>query len=149
MYTIETETYIDEKGETKPKVINMGDCIRGSIHQQSWYGAIKQPMMNEKGEPIRNENGDFVYDEKKSIRYVKRFTLDELVNNPVKKMNWDSLEKIIVDKHLYAMMRTQYPDLSLKDATKEGLYMLDKKGNRINKIRHIRCYAPSNIHVVH
>lgn len=141
-------TYTDENGETKPKVINMGDCIRGSIHQQSWYGAIKQPMMNEKGKPIRNENGEFVYDEKKSIRYVKRFTLDELVNNPQKKMNWDSLEKIIVDKHLYAMMRPQYPNLSLKDATKEGLYMLDKKGNRVNKIRHIRCYAPSNIHLV-
>ena len=141
-------TYTDENGETKPKVINMGDCIRGSLHQQSWYGAIKYPIIDDNGKPIRNENKEFVYDEKKSIRYVKRFTLDELVNNPQKKMNWDSLEKAIVDKHLYAMMRSQYPELSLKDAVKEGLYMLDKKGNRVNKIRHIRCFAPSNIHVV-
>lgn len=139
-------TYTDANGEIKPKIINMGDCIRGDIHEHSWYGAIKLPLFDELGKPMRDKRGDFVYDKEK-IHYVKHFTIAEL-NDPKRNINWSKLEKMIVDKHLFAMIREQYPNMSFKEACKEGLYMLDKKGNRVNKIRHIRCYAPSNIHVV-
>jgi CRISPR-associated endonuclease Csn1 len=54
---------------------------------------------------------------------------------------WEELEKVVVDKALYEIMRSQYPGLDFKTACEKGIYMLDKDGNRINRIRHIRCFA--------
>ena len=137
--------YMDENGKLTPKVINTGDSIRGNIHLQSWYGAVKLPLINKEGKPMRDEQGNFLYD-KQPVRYVKRVSLDELANT--KKIDWSKLKEAIVNKHLYHMMHAQYPNLSFKEACREGLYMLDKHGNRINQIRHIRCYAPTNAHIV-
>ncbi len=127
--------------ETKPR-IKTGDIIRGNIHNDPWYGAIKLPLIDENGKPLRDEQGQFKYDDK--LRYVCRKSIRKLITGK-KAMNWDDLEKVIVDKNLFNIMKSQYSNKSLKEAFLEGIYMLDKQGNRINKIRHIRCYAPSNI----
>jgi CRISPR-associated endonuclease Csn1 len=137
---------LDENGKLTPKIINTGDSIRGNIHLQSWYGAIKLPLFDKDGKPMRDEQGNFIYDEKQPVRYVKRVSLDELAN--AKKLDWRKLEEVMVDKHLFNMMYSQYPNLSFKEACREGLYMFDKQGNRINQIRHVRCYAPTNAHIV-
>ncbi len=40
-------------------------------------------------------------------------------------------------------MQKQFePDISFKDACELGIYMLNKKGDKVNRIRHVRCYAP-------
>jgi CRISPR-associated endonuclease Csn1 len=112
-----------------------GDSLRGSLHQETWYGAIAMPKVDEKGCVILDEKGNIVPDTE-HIKFVVRRPLSEDSFS-----NWQSLEKDIVDKALYQMLRKQYPTLEFKDACKKGLYMLDNFGNRINRIRHIRCYT--------
>lgn len=108
-----------------------GDCIRGQLHKESYYGAITQFEQNEDGKNIPGEK----------IYYVKRRDLKFKANaNDSGFKDWDDLEKSIVNKELIPMMKSQYPDKSFKEALAEGLYMLDCEGNRINRIRHIRCY---------
>ena len=56
--------------------------------------------------------------------------------------NWEELEKVIVNKCLFKLMKEQFPEgTNFKDACEHGIYMLDKKGNKVNRIRHIRCYT--------
>lgn len=42
-------------------------------------------------------------------------------------------------------MKSQFDkeDILFKDACEQGIYMLDREKNKVNRIRHIRCYAPS------
>lgn len=101
----------------KAKFWATGDCMRGELHEKTYYGAIK----------IKGE-----------IKYVVRKSLDDF-------NNWDELKKEIENGTLFNMMKGQFPDgTSLKKALSEGIYMLNKKGERVNKMRHIRCFAPSN-----
>ena len=40
-------------------------------------------------------------------------------------------------------MKSQFPEeTTLKDAIAQGIWMLRKDKSRVNKIRHVRCYAP-------
>ena len=137
--------YKNEDGEYVRR-IKTGASIRGSIHGQSWYGIVVMPKLDTNGKPLRDELGNFIYEDNKPL-YVKRYTFDEMVDGP-KKKDWDDLEKIIVDKKLFVMMKSQHPGKSLKEAYQEGLFMLNKNGEKVNKIRHVRCFAPSNIHPV-
>lgn len=118
-----------------------GDSLRGSLHQETWYGAIALPKSDEKGHVILDENGNIVPDTSR-IKYVVRRQLKykaSATDSGFK--NWDDLENAIVDKSLYQFMRTQHPTLSFKEACEKGFYMLDKHGNQINRIHHIRCFA--------
>ena len=101
-----------------------GDCIRGSLHKDTYYGAIK-PFNSDK------------------VKYVVRRELRPK-QRKIGFKDWDELQKVIVDKSLFDMIKKQIPEegMTFKEAyEKYGFYMLDKKGNHINKIRHIRCYA--------
>ena len=101
-----------------------GDCIRGSLHKDTYYGAITQ----------------FNRDE---VKYVVRKELrPKQGRNDGGFENWNELEDVIVDKSLFNKIKEQVPEgVSFKEAYKEGgFYMLDKNGKRIN-IRRIRCYV--------
>src|SRR5690606_14896865 len=51
----------------------------------------------------------------------------------------EEIEKVIVDKPLLNQIKKQVEEAgSLKDAFENGIYMLDKNGKRVNKIRRIR-----------
>ena len=118
-----------------------GDSLRGSLHQDTFYGAIAPALFDENGKMRRDENGNIIVNED-NISYVIRIPL-RYKSNAMEKgfASWEELEKMVVDKKLYQKLRDQYPLLTFKDACENGLYMLDSQGKRVNRIRHIRCYA--------
>lgn len=94
-----------------PKGIFMtgGDSVRGSLHKDTFYGAI-------------SKDGE--------IRYVVRKPLE-------------SFEKVedadnIVDDAVRAKVKEAFDKKGFKKAIKEGIYMNEEKGIKINKVR---CYA--------
>lgn len=108
--------------DDKP-IILTGDCIRGELHEQTFYGAIKQ-------------NDKTVYVVRKPLIYRSG-------NVGAGFNNWEELEKSIVDKKLFEIIRGQFDkDMSFKDACAKGIWMMKRTGNgfvRTYKIRHIRC----------
>lgn len=111
-------------------IILTGDCIRGQIHEETFYGAIKCFERDKDGNITTDKNGKPVQETK----YVVRRELEGF-------KNWNDLEKAIVNKRLIPMMKQQYPGESFEQAQKNGIYMLDKNGNKVNQIRHVRCFA--------
>jgi CRISPR-associated endonuclease Csn1 len=118
-----------------------GDSLRGSLHKETWYGAVAMPKLDENGIMMRDENGNIVPDTS-NIKYVVRCPLKYKASKRDSGFkDWEELEKVIVDKALYELMRNQHLGLDFKTACEKGIYMLDKEGNKINRIRHIRCFA--------
>lgn len=102
-----------------------GDSIRGSLHGDTFYGAITQ----------HND---------KTVRYVVRRDLKYKANaNDSGFKDWKDIENVIVNKALVARMKKQFPEgTSFKDAYEQGIYTtITENGDRIGKIRHVRCYA--------
>ena len=137
----------NSEGEKVNKWIT-GDCIRGRLHQDSFFGAIKQAItetsIKNNKEIIslkRDQNGAILTED--NVKYVIRRELKLKKNDKDKGFrNWYELENVIVDKSLFKLMKKQFPEgANFKDACEHGIYMLDKKGNKVNRIRHIRCYT--------
>ena len=108
-----------------------GDCIRGQLHGDTFYGAIKL-------------NDTLYYVVRRDLKYKK--------NDQDKGFkNWDELEKAIVDKDLFAIIKGQFPEgTTFKEACENGIFMFKNNKNgkidysqecKLNKIRHIRCYT--------
>lgn len=117
----------DKWGHTIPLAKHWlkGDCIRGELHDKTYYGAITQ---------YRSED----------VKYVLRRDLTYKSGQVGNFKDWNDLEKVIVNKELVNMMKRQFPEgTPFKEACEQGIYMLDKKGNKINRIRHVRCYTPN------
>ena len=114
-----------------------GDTLRGEIHAESYYGAITQYAKDKDGNVLFN-NGKPKIDP--TLWYVIR-------RKPTYFNDWKPLEKDIVDKNLFKLMKEQFPDgTSFEDACMQGFYMIkkgkDKEHNiKTHRIRHIRCYA--------
>ncbi len=122
--------------------VSTGDCIRGSLHQESYYGAIKYPI-TENGIPI-TENGKFIYDESDPL-IVMRI--------PIEKIKKEDIDKIIIDPHVRKSIQTilerrMAEGMAYDKAIKGEFWMLnkegeeirvDKKGHRLSPIRHVRC----------
>src|SRR5690606_12017386 len=51
----------------------------------------------------------------------------------------EEVEKAIVDKDLFKMIKKQVEESDFKTALIKGVFMFDKKGNKVNQIRRIRC----------
>lgn len=102
-----------------------GDNIRGQLHAETWLGAIKQ--------------GD-------EIKYVKRVPLKYKANAMDSGFkDWDDLRANIVEERLVDIFQSQFPSgTSFKDACVEGIWMLNNKGERVNKVRHIRIKVRSS-----
>lgn len=106
---------------------NQGDSIRGSLHKDTFYGAI------------RTSNGELLM----------------VVRKPLNTLTEKDLETII-DPALKDAIRTQInryistEDISFTKAIEKEIYMLDRNGATIKHdrngrpiapIRHVRCYA--------
>lgn len=118
-----------------------GDCIRGQLHQETFYGAIKPAKRNDNGSILRDQDGKIILEDK--LRYVVRvpFQYKKDTNTPGFKTLEDILKQI-VDTGLKAQIEKQVKAAGgLKEAFEKGIYMLDKNGNKVNKIRHIRVWA--------
>ena len=146
----------NENGELITKWIQ-GDCIRGNLHGDTFYGAITQAVE----EDMKDDNGNVLKDKDGNIRktfkrnkdgsiisgeqifYVVRRELKHKKTNETG-AGFSSLEEIqnqIVDKNVGEMIAKQCENKTFKDACNEGFYMLDKKGDKVNRIRHIRCFT--------
>jgi len=125
------EVFIEKPDGTKVNKWAIGDSIRGQLHQETFYGAIKPAQKGEKGNLLKDENGKFIQEE--SIKYVLRepFTAD-----------FNKVDKI-VDERLKKQIKEHAQKAgSFKKAFEEGICLLDKNGNpHGNKIRHIRVWA--------
>ncbi len=108
-----------------------GDTIRGQLHQETFYGAIKPAKRGEKGNIEKDENGKFIQED--NVKYVLRvpfnadFTgVDKIVDEGLKKQIQENIKRAG----------------NFKKAFEEGIYLLDRNGNpHGNKIRHIRVWA--------
>ncbi len=116
-----------------------GDSIRGQLHGESLYGAIKQAKRGDNGKILFDENNKMVLEDE--IKLVVRKPLvyaKDAASLGFK--NLKEIEKVIVDKALFEIIEKQVKDAdSFKSALENGIYMLNKKGHKVNKIRHIRC----------
>lgn len=135
------ELITDKNGRYIPKAKRWikGDCIRGQLHGETFYGAIQLPMKDANGSVICKDDGS----PKMKIFYVVRRKLEyKAKDEDAGFKNWDDLERCLVDKDLLHIMKRQFPQgTSFKDACNAGIYMLNAKGEKVNKIRHVRCFT--------
>lgn len=120
-------------GKSEPVTFS-SDSIRGELHNQTFYGAIR-----------RSSDDKEFYVVREPLKY-KSSERDKGFKD------WKELNKRIVDlnhpadseelKPMVQMMMQQFPEgTTFKEACEQGIYMLDRNGRKINKIRHIRCYG--------
>lgn len=134
---------IKKNGE-RIKIVKTGDCIRGQIHKESFFGAIKPWATDKEGIFLRDEQGQPYAT---AIKYVKRCKLQFKHGRGEGFTDWDDLEKRIIDKALFKQLREQAKGLSFKDACAKGFTVKRKVNGHFveNKIRHVRCEIPSNL----
>ena len=120
----------DENGN-KIQKLAQGDCIRGQLHQETFYGKIKEVKRDKEGKPIRKENNSWDYTSKNDgFKFVLRTPIEKITD----------LKKI-VDPEIAKMIIKQQRGRTLAQAIADGVYMLDKNGNKVNKIRRVRCWV--------
>ncbi len=139
---------LDNDGQPIPVLVPKsklakGDIIRGQLHKESFLGAIKLVKKEESGKWKRDEEGKLEFED---VRYVIREDL--VFKKNAQSPGFTSLEdlkKQIVDQHLYAMIETQSKAAGgFKEALAQGIWMIGKNGNRVNKIRHVRIFVRSS-----
>ena len=124
--------------KTRP-MLAKGDTIRGQLHGESIYGAIKLPLRNENNQILFDDDKNMLLSEQPVLVIRKDLVYKKDANSSGFK-TLEEIEKVIVDKDLFAMIKDQVEKASdFKSAMEKGLYMLDKKGNKVNQIRRIRC----------
>lgn len=106
---------LDKDGKQIPR-LQQGDTIRGSLHQDSIYGAIKNPLNTEE------------------IRYVIRKDLESIkasdVENIVDEMVKEKVKEAIANKILLISSNAQQ-----KNKLDGTVWMNEEKGILINKVR--------------
>ena len=125
-------------------IVKTGDCIRGQIHKESFFGAIKPWATDKEGNLLKDEQGQPYAT---AIKYVKRCKLQYKQGRGEGFTDWDDLEKRIVDKALFKQLKEQAKGLSFKDACAQGFTVYRKfNGHTVkNRIRHVRCEIPNNL----
>ncbi len=114
-----------------------GDAIRGQLHKDSFLGAIKLVKKDENGKWLRKENGEYEFED---LKYVIR---EELVykKNPQSPgfKDLEDLKNQIIDKSLFNVIELQVNAVGdFKDALTQGIWMKNKKGEKVHKIRRVR-----------
>lgn len=124
---------LDKTGNRIPKHWIKGDCIRGQLHKDSFYGAIKQSKKKDEKSYLTTYE-DISHVIRRELKYKQTLT-----DKGFKDL--DDLHSSIVDEHVFKIIEQQCNGKSFKDACNEGFYMLNRDGKKVNKIRHIRCYT--------
>lgn len=141
------EVFVKNKnGELVNKWLT-GNCIRGQLHKESFFGAIKYPRTNS-GKPLQND-GKYVYEKDKKGDDVISMVINTSIDSIKKE---DDLKKIIdpnVRESIEKIVRKRMAEgMSFEAAMKEPIWLLDKNGNfvkqdkngrPISPIRHVRC----------
>lgn len=130
---------LDNEGKRIPK-ITKGDTIRGQLHGETFYGAIKQPLRNAEDQILFDENKNMLLKDEIFVVVRKPLVYKSDANSPGFK-TIEEIEKVIVDKALFKMIKKQVNDSDFRTALSTGVYMLDIEGNRVGeRIRKIRCF---------
>lgn len=110
-----------------------GSAVRGRLHQDTFYGKIKPAKWNKEGRPQKDAEGNWLYNEKNE-GFV--FVVRQEVNKELKVEN-------IVDPILRKLFLKQMAGRSIEKTLKEdgGIFMLNRKGEAVHKVRHVRCVA--------
>ncbi len=136
--------------EIKAKIVT-GECIRGQLHEESFFGAIKKVKRDENNKLLKKD-GKFVFEDK--LSYVIRKELKFKKNdNDTGFKSLDEIKKDIVDPSVYEAIKNETEIAgTLQAAIENGIWKLgkdgqpkkvDKNGKPINKIRHIRITVRS------
>jgi CRISPR-associated endonuclease Csn1 len=138
----------NEKGEIKYK---QGDTVRGALHKESFYGAIKREELNKKtGET------------EEIIKYVKRQGIEMFKDADLKNIVDDTIKEIVTDgREQEKRIKKEIEDLEkqlknlkeeeeqpikeaiqvLKNKIKNELYVLPSKSGNPVPIKKIRYYT--------
>lgn len=126
-----------------------GDSIRGQLHKDSFFGAIKNPKRDANGN-LLVEKGNYIYEETKDGQIV----LQMVIRVPIGSLSSQKdLEKIIDPQVKYSIMVAverimEQCGKTFEQAVNEPIWMIDKSGNEIKEdkngrklspIRHVRC----------
>lgn len=138
-------------------IYQQGDTVRGSLHQQTFYGAIERKIINKKGE------------EEKQIKYVVRKPLDGLDDSAIKNIVDDRVKEVVsegrkLEKEMKKDIENLKKELKKAEEHEEAviqkqinnveeriteLYTLpNKNGNRV-KIKKVRIYQPTVTNPLH
>lgn len=133
-----------KKNGQRIAIIKTGDSLRGQIHKESFFGAIKPWVTDNEGNLLKDGEGHHFAS---NIKYVKRCKLQYKQGRGEGFTDWNDLEKRIVDKTLFKKLKEQANGLLFKDACTEGFFVCRRVNGNIvkNKIRHVRCEIPSNL----
>lgn len=130
---------LDENGKKKFIIIT-GDSIRGELHKNTFLGAINKHVRDENGNPKIGEDGKFILEEELSFVVREPLTYKKDAASPGFK-SLDEIKDCIVDPHVYKIIENQVGNRTLKEAIADGIWMLNKEGEKVNKIRHIRIFV--------
>ncbi|HAF28131.1 MAG TPA: type II CRISPR RNA-guided endonuclease Cas9 [Bacteroidales bacterium] len=111
-------------------IYQKGDTVRGSLHKETFYGAIKREVVNKEGE------------KEEKILYVVRKPL-EYSDFGFKTVN--DLNKI-VDEGVKNIILTSVNEKGIKQALSEPIWMNEEKQIPIKKVR---CYTPTVTNPIH
>ncbi len=132
--------YDTDKEGNSLKRVSKGDTIRGQLHGETFYGAIKQPVRDEDNKILFDEDKKMILKDEIYLAVRKPLVYKKDANSPGFK-TLDDVEKVIVDKDLFKMIKKQVEESDFKTALTDGVFMLDRNGNPVGeKIRRIRCF---------
>ncbi|MBK8927428.1 MAG: type II CRISPR RNA-guided endonuclease Cas9 [Crocinitomicaceae bacterium] len=106
---------LDEKGERIP-IRKKNDTVRGSLHQDTYYGAIKNPMNQDE------------------IKYVIRKDLESLKSNDIQNIVDESVKEKIKNAHETGILVFS-SNPQQKNKLNGKVWMNEQKGIVINKVR--------------
>ncbi|MBI9052342.1 MAG: CRISPR-associated protein Csn1 [Bacteroidales bacterium] len=114
-----------EKNKDGNVIYQKGDTVRGSLHKETFYGAIKREVVNKEGE------------KEERVLYVVRKPIDSLSAGDIKN---------IVDDAVREKIQTAINEKGIKQALSEPIWMNEEKQIPIKKVR---CYTPTVTNPIH
>ena len=117
-------------------IFMQGDTVRGSLHNDSYYGRIKLPLKDNNGKMLFNDDGSLKLIPNKNTNddklfYVKRIPF-EYSDKGFRKIS--DLDKIVDDTiREKAIMRAR--EVGLEEMFSTPFYLNDNKTNSIKKVR--------------
>ena len=154
----------NENGEIKYK---QGDTARGTLHKESFYGAIKQPVIDEESKkPKHTNDGAFILKKDENgddiVKYVKRQPLESFKDTDLKNIVDNSIKEIVIKgreqeksiKKEIEALKKQLKNVNedeeqpikekiqlLENTIKNELYVLPNKNGSVVPIKKIRYYT--------
>lgn len=134
-----------------------GDTVRGSLHKETFYGAIEREIVNKKGETV------------KQIKYVVRKPLDGLEDSALKNIVDDRVREIVttarkqekvLQKQVETLVKKRRSAEEWEEADIDGkivqlkkqindLYCLPNKNGASVPIKKVRLYQPTVSNPLH